>query len=322
MLYIFRGLPASGKSTSAQVLQQRLVSAGQQAVIIERDMIRDELTDGKYSLGDYDFDHETEKEVSGLQRSRVEFALKSGWSAIVSDTNLRDKYVRDFMRLAQKHEAESKIMDLRDVPLDLCLMNNRRRIRKVPENVIRDMHTRFIKGRNLNEEVKLDTVSKGRKRNVEDFSFDSVEKYVAPKNGKRTILLDVDGTIANHHGVRDPYDFTKYREDTPHLDVISIINALYVYGYQVIVFSGRHEDYREDLEWWLDNHNVPHDRVIMRERGEMRDDYEKLYLFEKYIRNDETISVQAVFDDRDRVVQNTWRTALGLRCFQVAPGDF
>lgn len=312
-LHVFRGIPGCGKSTKAKKLQQDLILLGSQAVIVERDQIRFELFNS-YWTGK----HEDEKLVTKLQKERIHLFLKAGVDVVSSDTNLRDRDVKTLMEIAYKAGAEVLFRDLRDVPLDVCIARDAARHRTVGEPILRDKYERFIKGRKL-EDVVYEPSAKVAK---DDFDFDSVEKYVAPEWGARTVLFDIDGTLANHEGVRHPHDTTKYREDTLHSDVLDVLLALYADGFNIVIFSGRHKDFREDLEFWLKKHGIPYSDIIMRERAGTRDDYEKLYLFEKYVRNNDKIAVHSAFDDRNRVVFNTWRRALGIRCFHVQDGDF
>lgn len=313
VLHIYRGLMGSGKSTDAVNHQQKLLVVGVQSVIVERDRIRFELFNS-YWTGL----HEDEKKVSALQKERIHLFLKAGVDVISSDTNLRDRDVKEMMGIAHKLGADVVFKDMRDVPLETCIARDAARTRTVGEAVLREKYERFIKGKKLDDLIYTPSA----KKNVDDIDFDAVENYVAPAYGKQSILVDVDGTLANHEGVRHPHDTTKYREDTVHEDVLDIVTALSNRGYKIIIFSGRHQDFREDLQWWLNKNGVPHDDIIMRERAGTRDDYEKLYLFEKHIRNNPDIAVHSAFDDRNRVVFNTWRRALGIRCFHVQDGDF
>lgn len=310
-LHIFRGLPASGKTTEAKALVNKLVHKGTNVVRVERDDIRLEVL-GAYWTGV----REDEEKVTEIQHTRIRESLKMGFDVISSDTNLRDKYVRATLKHAHDANAEVKWYDLRDVPVEICIKRDEVRSRTVGSEVIQNMFDRYIKGR------KLGTQPTYVEKSGKEFDFDAVAPYVAPEMGKPTILLDIDGTVANHEGVRSPYDTSKYREDTVHWDVVDIIVALDRAGYKIHVFSGRHVDFHDDLEWWLNKNGIPFHNITMRERAFVSDDLEKLYLFEKYVRNDDSIAVHSVFDDRNRVVFNTWRRALGIRCFHVQDGDF
>ncbi len=117
---------------------------------------------------------------------------------------------------------------------------------------------------------------------------------------------------------RSPYDYTKVSEDRPNYRVIDVIQELAEH-YPIIFTSGRPESCREDTEKWLNTFvRVPY-RLYMRATGDNRPDWIVKYeLYDNHIRT--RFDVQAVFDDRDQVVE-MWRE-IGLTCMQVAPGDF
>lgn len=312
-LKVYRGLPASGKSTAAKQEISVFADMGINAVRIERDDIRLQIL-GSYYTGK----HEDELEVTKVQHDRIIASLNMGMVVISSDTNLPDRRVRELQGLAESVGAPHSVSDFRHVSLETCLERNANRERKVPEKVIRDMYEKHIRGKDLDKPLAAPIVSAVKRNKTLD--FEAVEKYKAPEGGVPTLLLDIDGTVANHEGIRDPYDTSKYRDDLPHLDVIELVKHLNGV-YDVVVFSGRHVDFKEDLEFWLAKHDVPYSRIIMREREQVPDYEEKVYLFDKYIRNDDNVKVIGVFDDRDQVVK-AWRHGLGIRCYQVNYGDF
>lgn len=316
-LTLFSGLPASGKSTLAKEVAMN--NPGR-SVIVERDMVRYDIMG--LEQGSYEFDHNTENKVTVKQEDMIRSYLKNGLDVIVSDTNLREKYLKNFMRLAEELDAEVDFIDLRDMPLDEVLRRNklREKVKVVPEEVIRKMHDNFIRQIKKHQFGVLPSMEKWDSKSK--FRFDEVEDYVPFKDGISTYLFDIDGTLANHHGIRSPYDTTKYHLDTVHAEVSDIAISLHNAGHRIIVLTGRHMSHREVVEKWLTDNGIPFDELIMREDPQRSDDEEKLFLFEKFIRNNEALRVRGVFDDRNRVAFNTWRTALGLRCFHVAWGDF
>lgn len=279
-------------------------------------MIREEfgfVPSGKKGVGTND----EENRVTKIQHERIRQGLRMGLSVIVSDTGLRDKVVRELIGIAEDEGAEVHVKDFRNVPLDVCKeRNNLRGEGKVPDHVMDNMYEKFVKGRDLS------IIPEAFKLKKAEFDFDAVEKYVAPNSGVPTYICDLDGTLASCEGIRSPYDVTKYREDAVHDDMVHTVRSLHSTGNKIVIFTGRHRDYEEDVIWWLNNHNIPFDELVMRERPSVSDDQEKVMLFEKYIRPREDLKIVASFDDRNRVVDNTWRRALGIRCYQVAPGDF
>lgn len=278
-------------------------------------MIREEfgfVPSGKKGVGTND----EENRVTKIQHERIRQGLRMGLSVIVSDTGLRDRVVRELIGIAEDEGATVHIKDFRDMPLEIAKeRNNLREDGKVPDHVMDNMYERFVKGKNLSD------IPQAFKLEKTNFDFDSVEKYVAPKNGIPTYICDLDGTLASHEGIRSPYDVTKYREDNVHHDMVHTVRDLYSMGNKIVIFTGRHRDHEEDVVWWLNHHSIPYDELVMRERPSVSDDEEKVMLFEKYIRGREDIKIIASFDDRNRVV-NALRTAFNIRVYQVAPGDF
>jgi len=108
-------------------------------------------------------------------------------------------------------------------------------------------------------------------------------------------------------------------EDSYHKDVIQFVRVAKRFDIRVIICTGREETEREVTESWLDDGGIDYDGLYMRKKKDYRgDDVIKRELLAE-IRADGYEPV-LVFDDRNRVV-DMWR-AEGIRCFQVAPGDF
>lgn len=121
------GVPGSGKSFWAA--QQ------QGAVIVNRDEIRKELT------GD-ERNHQHEMEVTDVAYMRVRTGLESGQTVIVSDTNLKAKYRRNWRSLAQQTGSTYEEKSFLDVPLQLCIERDAQRTSPVGEAIIRTMFER------------------------------------------------------------------------------------------------------------------------------------------------------------------------------------
>jgi len=140
--------------------------------------------------------------------------------------------------------------------------------------------------------------------------------YRPPHGKPRAILCDIDGTLA-HMGERSPYDWHKVGIDTVDQVVIDLLRR---YDNRVIILlSGRDSVCRPETIEWLAQNRVPFNYLFMRaEEDNRKDSVVKLELFNQHIRND--FNVEFVLDDRNQVVE-MWRS-LGLKCLQVAPGDF
>lgn len=316
LLTVLRGLPGSGKTTYAQ----REVSEGE-AVVLSRDSLRDMLHPTGHGGV---LDGAEEVLISDTLRAMAVRLLGDGKEVVIDATNLRDKYVREWLTLAHGRGHDIDIVDFRAEPLETCLENNANRERQVPEHVIRDMHQRFIKGRDLaanNEEIVRDvlagTPAKPELEPAPEYDLTLPDAYI----------WDLDGTLAIKHPGRDIYDGSKAHLDTvnhPVADVLEILHDLPVHGGgpHRIYCTGRGEWDRAVTEAWLERHfnfdPACGDLLLMRQNKGRADWKEKLDLYNEHIRG--KYNVLGVWDDRQQVV-DTWRE-LGLACFQVAPGDF
>lgn len=137
------------------------------------------------------------------------------------------------------------------------------------------------------------------------------------------VIVDIDGTLAHRRG-RSPYDYDRVKEDVVDNLVRWQIEKFIVDEVAIILCSGRPEKCREDTEDWLNENNIQYDQLLMRPTDAKRNGNQlpdwivKYGLFDTYIRNKYSIIV--AIDDRNQVVQ-MWRE-LGLRCWQVADGNF
>jgi hypothetical protein len=131
--------------------------------------------------------------------------------------------------------------------------------------------------------------------------------------------VDVDGTLANHQGIRSPYDTSKYDQDTPHLDVAWVVNMLAASGTKLIGVSGRDAAFRDvTVRWLAEQAGVYFDEFYMRPEGDTRNDaIVKHELYHENIAG--RYDVVGVFDDRGRVLR-MWR-AIGLTTFAVGDTD-
>lgn len=299
-LTLTRGLSASGKSTWAE----DMVKSTDQIIRLERDLLRDQL------FGHRDYSRLTsadEQMVSVIQKAMAVAAFKAGKSVIVSDTNLRATYVREWAKLAAIHGVNFEIVDFDSVSVDQLVERDKNRQHEVGEKLIRDMAAKFLKKGKL---VPVD-VSKELVNSLK------IEPYANPTNLPTAIIVDIDGTLATMHG-RSPYEWHRVGEDSPVQAVISAVRTAAYYN-RIIVMSGRDESCRYITETWLGQYLGVGFQLYMRPEGDNRkDDLVKYELFNKYVRDE--FHVSYVLDDRDQVVK-MWRS-LGLPCFQVNYGDF
>ena len=144
----------------------------------------------------------------------------------------------------------------------------------------------------------------------------------------KTYIFDIDGTIANtdhrvHHLHSSPKDWNswhaKSQEDTPYWEIVDLIDMAMEKDIKIVLCTGRDEKCRPETEKWFAEHAIHYDILMMRPRGDRRDDTVVKYEMLEQLR-DMGYNPVLVFDDRNRVV-DMWRAA-GLRCLQVQPGEY
>lgn len=300
-LILTRGVPASGKSTFAQ---NWVDLAPGERVRINRDDIRHMLF-GKYWGVD-------EKAVTQMSDAMLRRALSSGKSVILDNTNLQEKNVIDILKIAS--EFPDVEVEFKDFPISFQEAFDRdfARDRHVGREVLLSFFDRYLGGVKKNTFPPVPELP-------DEWKFSAYEEI---EGLPHAVLVDIDGTLAHHEGIRSPYDVTRY-----HLDEFDEIVAQAVYSIaryagrqaKIIVMSGRDAAYRKVLEDWLDDNGFVYNDIFMRPVGDQRNDaVVKNELFDTHILG--RYNVDIVFDDRDRVVK-MWRQK-GLKVFQVAPGDF
>lgn len=308
-MILTRGIPGSRKSTWAQ---SWVAEDPAWRVRVNRDDLRLSL------YGEYVLDRMREEMVSLVQKSMVETALRAKRSVVIDDTNLTDRFAKEWLRLAKKLDVKSEFIDF-NVPLEQALADNKARGeaggRFVPEDIIRSFHQRFVNKK----------TGKLKPYPVLDPTFEPVvRRYVPRPDLPAAVVVDIDGTIADMEECgRSPFEWHRVGQDTPHKDVIDMIMRVQASGVQLIFLSGRDEACRQETYDWLVRYTSTNSylppKLYMRGEKDMRPDQEiKPELFWKYV--GENWNVLGVFDDRQKVVDG-WR-AMGLRVYQVAPGSF
>lgn len=144
----------------------------------------------------------------------------------------------------------------------------------------------------------------------------------------KTYIFDIDNTIANnqhrvHYLHETPKNWNEWHKnhhlDTPYWEIIDLMEMALDNGIRIVLCTGRDEKVRDETRKWLEEHDIHYHHLYMRPLGDRRDDSEVKRELLKQIRADGYDPV-LVFEDRDRVVA-MWREE-GLRCLQVAPGNF
>lgn len=303
VLTVVIGLPGSGKTTLAR---EMVAASGGKMVMVSRDDIR-------RGMGtNLDSDGELGWMITQIQEEQIRLALKQGLDVVSHDQNLKMQYRRRLRNVADSVGAEYTQVELTDVPLHVCLDRNAKRDgHQVPEEYITAQYNKYIKN------------NKNPMPFPEPKTFVGLgfETYVPDTTKPKAVLVDIDGTVAIHEGVRGPYDTSRYHLDLPNRPIINMIQQEAYDLRNLIVFSsGRDEKFREvTMDWLYREVKVPINGLFMRPLNDKRNDaIVKLELFDQNIRNH--FNILRCYDDRNRVV-SAYRT-IGLTVLQVADGDF
>lgn len=300
-MVIYRGLPASGKTTMARARQK--LSGG---ALVGRDHLRWLLFGTDRGLS-----HEQENRITEAQEELIRSTLRDGRDVLVDDMNLKMAYVRRLARIGVSEGADIVYEDMTDVPVETCVTRDYLRQNSIGAPVIEDQYQRYIKGSDYpllvpvlqNEEIPV-----------------TPELYVPDTSKPRAVIVDVDGTVALHTSGRSPYDMSRVKEDEPNRPVLDLVSDIHRDGDHIIFVSARTDDAWYDTVAWLwDHSDLGRFRLFMRRVGDYRKDaIVKQEIFDELIRDQ--FNVRFVIDDRNQVVR-MWRS-LGLTCLQVADGDF
>ncbi len=144
--------------------------------------------------------------------------------------------------------------------------------------------------------------------------------------GRKMVIVDMDGTLADvthrlhhirGHGKKDwPRFFEAMDADPPNEVVAAWVRNL-APDYDVVIVSGRPEDYGDRTIAWLRRYRIPVVHILMRRSGDRRPDH---IVKQEILDTLPKEAIAFVIDDRNSVC-DMWRRN-GLRCFQVAEGDF
>lgn len=341
-LYLTVGPPASGKSTWAVHFMQNQMANGRNAMRIERDMIRAEISEREgvvpHGKG---WKKKFEDEISDkLKRTVVENLKEGDIDVIVSDTNLSDRALDSFRQIANNLGVEIKYVLFRTERDDLFRFNqDRENWREVPHYVINDMYTRMVES----WPRKYASIESGGNAGMDAYGpnvFEGitvtgdlrVDKVISPDEDNEverdivdTVVVDIDGTLACRQG-RSPYDESRVYDDILYEDIAQLVDLFYSKGYNVVLMSGRHNSCREDTLRWLHYYHIRYHSLYMRPADDnIKDSVIKTEMFwqmytEEAVHGERLLNVQYVLDDRDQTVAQ-WRR-MGLRCLQVREGNF
>lgn len=144
---------------------------------------------------------------------------------------------------------------------------------------------------------------------------------------KKIVLVDIDGTISKvgdrlKYLQQKPKDWDSFYnacfEDEPIQEIVDLVKSL-SRNYSIVFCTGRREQVREKtIDWLFEHYGLPVN-LLMRKDGDKRHDTEaKPELLENA--GIELRDIAFILEDRKSMVKK-WRE-LGLKCLQVAEGDF
>jgi hypothetical protein len=274
---------------------------------VNRDELRLMMYTGKWS-GD------KEKAIVAAERAMVAGLLEAGKSVVVDDTNLLESHKNMWKQVVEnvniKHKTngttpvEFKVKEVR-TSLDECIMRDllRQGDKYIGENVIQ--HQAMKSG-----------------------------MYNLQQTPNSIVLCDIDGTIADgDHRVgllkdkRDRDRWLKYyalcKEDSPIDSIIDLLREHKKAGQDIILVSGRASELTFlQTQEWLSKHDVPYDRILMRNKGDGRPDVQvKADILNEILLYHPKESIAVIYDDRPSVVLGTWAKA-GMPVQCVYKGEF
>jgi phosphoglycolate phosphatase-like HAD superfamily hydrolase len=147
------------------------------------------------------------------------------------------------------------------------------------------------------------------------------------EQGMKCWVFDMDGTLADSSGRAHHLEGKKnwdawYAElgnDPLNEDVAAFADLAKLLGIGVVICTGRGREYEDLTREWLEKYDIQYNDLYMRPARDYRDD---TVIKRELLAQMRSVGWEPllVFEDRSRVVK-MWREE-GIRCFQVAEGDF
>ena len=260
------GISNSGKSTWAT----QFIRENPDYVRVNRDSIREELC-GKIGQEYYQSDRlELEKIIGTILDEQIRLLLSKGLNVIVDNTHLAKKYI---MAYFENYQLEAEI-ELKFFDIDL-----NEAIRRVRLRDGQDIDTTYL-------EKQYKEYQKIRLYTQEWFEFHSykLKPFKLDKSLPKCIIVDIDGTVADYHGVRGVYDGDECHKDKVIEETRHIVRAMrgnwlkrIFKPVKIIYLSGREHKWWGKTYKWLKDNNFPNGNLYMRTTGDQRADWKAKY---------------------------------------------
>ena len=270
---ILIGLPSSGKTTWAK----NFIAKNQNYIRISRDDFRLMLKNQQIC------NNTIENLISELCENTIIKSLVKKQNIIIDNTNLKLKYINNFIKLTQYYADIEYI--LFDVSIEECIKRDKNRENSVGERVIKKMNNDL---KILKENFNFQFIKKNTDKKIIKPDFNS--------SLSDAVCFDVDGTLTIM-GNRSPYDWNKINLDIPNNIVIEHIKFHKNLKRKIIILSGRDSKCKELTEKWLKYYNIHYDYIFMRKENDNRkDSIIKKELYEENIKN--KFNLLCCYDDR------------------------
>lgn len=274
------GISASGKSTFAEALFTKSGYAE-----VNRDNVRfNHFCNGRRDWRLYKFTKANEKYVTEVCDRDIDTWASLGINIVCSDTNLNPKYRK---ALISKLEDLGYEVEIKEFPITLeeAWKRDDNRVGGVGRSVIYSQYLKWLE-------------------------YKGERKYTPDTTLQKTILCDVDGTVASMQGVRKPYEWDKVHLDKPRHFVISMVEGIAIEeDYHVIFLSGRDGCCFQETKDWLNTNVGCNFELMMRSAGDNRKDAEVKY---EIFWNDiaDNYNVVGVFDDRPCMIRKWYEIGI------------
>lgn len=294
-IIVLQGCPCSGKTTWAK---EYLANDENLTVYVNRDSIRMELNNGKYSM-------DKEDAVTVVEERSVKTAILSGQDAIIDATNLNPKTIKKWENLAKELGC--------DIEFKMFYIT-------YEEAMKRSKKRRDEGGLFINKKVMLNFYQKYFPERLKDELTDKRVIREPELNLPSVVICDLDATLALHQG-REPFEWDLLKTDKIDPRLRLLLNH-FMGLYKVVFITGRPESARlATTEWLQDPQNKLHDNWVlyMRKNNDFShgDDYKEKVYREKI---EGKYNVLCVFEDSNKCVTR-WRE-LGLLTCQVENSDY
>ena len=283
------GMSNSGKSTWTH---NQWLSFPDDIVVINRDKIRELLFgyDEKSVVNYYNRSDlsKLEKRVTKYEDSLIYETLEGGKIPIVDATHLNIKYLERF-----KYWNVEVHLQFFDISLKEAEIRNESRVRKVPREILIKQYNQYI---SLRQKLEMETI---------DYSPVKFDNDITKEP---CVIVDIDGTIAHHNGLRSPYDWKEVGIDSVDKNISFLVEKLHKSGVKIIICTGRDGVCLGETKAWLYKHKIPYDDIFIRPKNDMRPDWVVKQDMWRIIAENHYIT--AMIDDRLQVVRRA--RALGL----------